>query len=270
MYSDEQLRVFETVVEYGSFSSAARSLGRTQASVSLLMARFETELGYQVFDRSGKRVELNKAGQKLYRLCQCRADVLRCLTNIAKSLHDNIETEVKLYLDECFPSHSIAGVLEQFHFRFPHTQIKMCQEPHVADLIIITSDEMQMKSEYVMWEWGPLMRSILVPVASSCGYEHEKFIQAPWTPSNPFDRSGLSAANPQVVLQLILNEMGWSWVPDYLLDTYRQDIDYQLLENKEPIVQQFMIGSKSSKGQATSWLLSKLKAELISEVNNAN
>ncbi|MBY6195933.1 LysR family transcriptional regulator [Vibrio hangzhouensis] len=269
MYSDEQLRVFETVVEYGSFSSAARSLGRTQASVSLLMARFESELGYQVFDRSGKRVELNKAGQKLYRLCQRRADVLRRLTNIAKSLHDNIETEVKLYLDECFPSHSIAGVLEQFHFRFPHTHIKMCQEPHGADLII-TSDDMQMKSEYVMWDWGVLMRSILVPVASCFGYQHEKFIQAPWTPSSPFDRSGLSAANPQVVLQLILNEMGWSWVPDYLLDTYRQDIDYQLLDYKEPIVQQFMIGSKQDNGQATAWLLLKLKEEFNLETDNAS
>ncbi|MGF1771828.1 LysR family transcriptional regulator [Vibrio wakamikoensis] len=270
MYSVEQLRVFETVVEHGSFSAAARLLRRTQASVSLLMSRLETELGFQVFERSGKKVTLNTAGRTLYTLCQRRSDALRHLTNIAKSLHAKIETEIKIYIDECFPRDSLCEVLEQFHLRFPHTQILAQRRALNADIIIVSSDEVKVNPNFADWEWHRLSTCKFVPITSSYAHRQESFIGTPWAPITPYDHASLTASNPQVVLQLILNDMGWSWVPEHLLALYKQGSDYQLLENKQQFYQQFLLGSPVDVGTATAWLVAKMNRELNTEVKNAS
>ncbi|MEO8530666.1 MAG: LysR family transcriptional regulator, partial [Deltaproteobacteria bacterium] len=62
----EQLHVFLTVVEKGSFSAAARTLNRAQSVVSYTIANLEAQLGVTLFRRVGtKRPELTEAGQSV-------------------------------------------------------------------------------------------------------------------------------------------------------------------------------------------------------------
>lgn len=56
---------FLAVVEYGSFSKAAVSLGVSQAAVSQAIGALEAELGHRVFHRSSGGVRLSSAGQAL-------------------------------------------------------------------------------------------------------------------------------------------------------------------------------------------------------------
>ena len=65
-----QLATFCEVVERKSFSQAAERLGVTQPAVSLQMRSLEQRLGAKLLDRSGRRVELTEAGQRLYRAAQ--------------------------------------------------------------------------------------------------------------------------------------------------------------------------------------------------------
>jgi hypothetical protein len=48
--SVDQLRVFLTVVETGSFAAAGRRLGRATSAVSYTIANLETQLGIALFD----------------------------------------------------------------------------------------------------------------------------------------------------------------------------------------------------------------------------
>ena len=50
----DQLRVLIAVAETGSFSAAARQLGRVQSAVSQAVATLEDILGTALFDRYGK------------------------------------------------------------------------------------------------------------------------------------------------------------------------------------------------------------------------
>src|SRR5690349_13121496 len=59
----EQLRTLLAVVEAGSFSGAARKLGRVQAAVSQSMDRLEAQLGLRLFDRSGRVPRLTQHGE---------------------------------------------------------------------------------------------------------------------------------------------------------------------------------------------------------------
>ncbi|WP_066129774.1 LysR substrate-binding domain-containing protein [Bordetella ansorpii] len=59
------MRTFLAVAHHGSFSEAAEQVALTQAAVSFQMRALETELGRELFDRSGRLALLNAAGREL-------------------------------------------------------------------------------------------------------------------------------------------------------------------------------------------------------------
>lgn len=52
----KQFEVFDTIMRAGSISAAARELGITQSAVSRILAKFEIELGYELFYRKNGRL----------------------------------------------------------------------------------------------------------------------------------------------------------------------------------------------------------------------
>ena len=60
-----QLRCFRLVAEMENISRAAKLLHISQPSLSQTIRRVEQEIGFPLFHREGKRIELNRAGQFL-------------------------------------------------------------------------------------------------------------------------------------------------------------------------------------------------------------
>ncbi|MBU0961331.1 MAG: LysR family transcriptional regulator, partial [Proteobacteria bacterium] len=58
-----QLKIFNAVVESGQVTRAAQSLSITQSAVSLALNEMENQLGGDLFDRSGRCLELNDRGR---------------------------------------------------------------------------------------------------------------------------------------------------------------------------------------------------------------
>jgi DNA-binding transcriptional LysR family regulator len=65
-----QLEFFLKVIEEGSFSKAADSVGRTQPAVSIAVRRLEEEVGAPLFDRSQKTPTLTEAGEIIHDYAQ--------------------------------------------------------------------------------------------------------------------------------------------------------------------------------------------------------
>ena len=59
------LAIFRAVIERGSFSAAADSLGVTQPAVSFHIRSLEERLGQKLIDRSGRQLSLTEAGEVL-------------------------------------------------------------------------------------------------------------------------------------------------------------------------------------------------------------
>ncbi|PTB21612.1 LysR family transcriptional regulator [Trinickia symbiotica] len=59
-----ELRTFLAVVRYGTFASAGSHIGLTQSAVSAQIQRLEAELGFALFDRTGRSATLNAAGRQ--------------------------------------------------------------------------------------------------------------------------------------------------------------------------------------------------------------
>ncbi|SEF88156.1 LysR family transcriptional regulator [Marinobacterium lutimaris] len=64
--TNEQLRAFIAVVEWGSFRAAGSHLFKTQSSVSASVRVLEEEFGLQLFDRSHYRPQLTSEGRTFY------------------------------------------------------------------------------------------------------------------------------------------------------------------------------------------------------------
>lgn len=59
-----ELKTFIAVSQYGTFSGAGARIGLTQSAVSAQMQRLEEQLGFALFDRTGRSATLNEAGRE--------------------------------------------------------------------------------------------------------------------------------------------------------------------------------------------------------------
>ncbi|MFL9889699.1 LysR family transcriptional regulator [Paraburkholderia sp. RL17-381-BIF-C] len=65
-----ELKTFIAVSQYGTFSGAGARIGLTQSAVSAQMQRLEQELGFALFDRTGRSATLNDAGRETLALAE--------------------------------------------------------------------------------------------------------------------------------------------------------------------------------------------------------
>jgi DNA-binding transcriptional LysR family regulator len=122
-YSLEQIDVFVACADTGSFSAAARRLGRSQSTVSATIANLEASLGTALFDRATKLPTLTDAGATL--LVEARDLLDRALTleSHADSLAEGNPSQITLALD--VPYHLVMPVLRDFAARHPHVDIEI-------------------------------------------------------------------------------------------------------------------------------------------------
>jgi DNA-binding transcriptional LysR family regulator len=65
-FTSRQLRAFLLVAQHRSFSRAAEALLITPSGLSLLIREFENQLGFRLFDRTTRHVELTTDGKQLF------------------------------------------------------------------------------------------------------------------------------------------------------------------------------------------------------------
>ncbi|MCD1608036.1 LysR family transcriptional regulator [Stutzerimonas kunmingensis] len=121
----DQIRTFVTVADSGSFRSGAARLLRVQSAISHAIANLETELGLQLFDRSGYRPVLTQEGQALLahaRDILLRADAMRAR---ARALGAGVELELTLVVDTLFPIESVALAITRASVEFPSTSFRL-------------------------------------------------------------------------------------------------------------------------------------------------
>ena len=124
MYSLDQLKMFVAAAEAGSFSAAGRALNKGQSAISIGISNFETDLGFELFDRGTRKPSLTKRGARL--LTFARAVLLQAedLDSVAQSIFAGDETRVRIVLDDAIFLPSLSRILVAFGDKFPASQIE--------------------------------------------------------------------------------------------------------------------------------------------------
>jgi len=115
----DQMRVLVAVADAGSFSAAARKLGRVQSAISQSIQTLETTLRLTLFDRSGKTPRLTDAGRALVGDARALIAAAQALRARAEGMADDVEPELTLAVDSMFPIPLLMESLKALRLAFP-------------------------------------------------------------------------------------------------------------------------------------------------------
>jgi DNA-binding transcriptional LysR family regulator len=126
MQNLDNLSLFLTIVESGSLTSAARTLGLPKSKLSRRLATLENELGSQLLVRTTRSQQLTETGEQLFRTCKPHLEALK---NAEASLSDFISLpkgKLKILLPIEFFNQVMAELISEFAMLYPEISIH-CQ-----------------------------------------------------------------------------------------------------------------------------------------------
>lgn len=151
----DQLKIFLTIVDTGSFAGAARRLNRAVSVISYGIANLEAQLGLSLFDREGTRKPtLTVAGRALLAEARGVAQGIDALRAKVKGLLDGLEAEVDLAVDVMLPAERLGPILRDFARGFPTVQLRL----HVEALGAVTA--MVLDGKAAIGLSGPLFAGV--------------------------------------------------------------------------------------------------------------
>ena len=122
----DQLRVFLTVVETGSFAAAGRRLMRATSAVSYSIANLEQQLGVTLFDRdSTRKPTLTEAGIAVLTEAQTVSVGVDNLRAKVSGLTAGLEAELGLVVDVMLPTSRLVDALQAFEAELPTVTLRL-------------------------------------------------------------------------------------------------------------------------------------------------
>ncbi|MEB8339560.1 LysR family transcriptional regulator [Streptomyces endophyticus] len=166
-----ELQCFNAVVRGGGFQAAADLLHRSHPSVFAAVAKLERQLGLDLLDRSGYRVQLTEAGHAFHRKVRVLLHDTEELQTYAAQLAMGEEAELRVVLGDLCPLPPVLEILGSFFAQRPQTRLHLLFETVTGPWERLLEDEADLivhrvpKSDMRM-EWIGLGRVALVPVVA--------------------------------------------------------------------------------------------------------
>ena len=118
------LETFLRIVELGNFTRAATELGYVQSTVTAQIHQMETELGFPLFDRVGKKVYLTAGGKELIPYAR---DAIRIMEQISVLYQgpEKIRGSLRVGVLESLMFSAMIDVLPVYQSRYKHIDIQI-------------------------------------------------------------------------------------------------------------------------------------------------
>lgn len=136
-YSPESLEAFVQTVASGSFSAAARALSKSQSTISNAIANLEDDLGFMLFDRSGRNPVLTEHGQRAFAQVQQILAASQRLDELAVRLSQGVEPRLSLAISDFWQADHHENLLNRFEVRYPDIDFEcmIAEDADALDLI---------------------------------------------------------------------------------------------------------------------------------------
>ncbi len=170
--NQEQLQIFTMVMQTGSFSAAARQLGKVPSTVSMSIANMELDLNLQLFERSGREPVPTAQALVLYEKTEQLLVEMNQWKQQAAALSEGLESELNIVVVSELLHTQWTDYITLLEQQFPLLQINVFSAPQEdaqamlmngsAQLALMFEREQLQSSE----QFVELKREALVPVAS--------------------------------------------------------------------------------------------------------
>ncbi|MGF1733946.1 LysR family transcriptional regulator [Photobacterium satsumensis] len=281
----DQLEAFVCAVQQGSFSAAARRIGKAQSRVSTAINNLELDLGFELFDRSARLPVLTPAGEEMYIeaqavLAQCERMSARAMTVSAGE-----EATFTIAIDEAVPITAFESLFAKIPAVYPllkltiingsQQDISQWVETEKADLgVLFHQDTLpdsleftsigQFKHALVVSREHPLA-AFPVPKITDLTQHRQLVIR---------DRMGVGKAEPissnywhidsyYMISSMVIRGVGWALVPEHVAQEqwYVDElVELSTEEIPEPLMVEMGVVKRRDQGvgQVMDWIYTEL------------
>ncbi|MBN9371912.1 LysR family transcriptional regulator [Hydrogenophaga sp. YM1] len=143
-FTSDNLRTFLAVLDTGSFSAAARQLGRVPSAVSMAIAQLEAELDLVLFDRRAREPRPTDVARALEPQARQIASQLRRLGAHAQALHQGLERQLTIAIAPELLSAPWSRSLAVLAEEFPALLVEVLSAPQADALRMLHAGEAQL------------------------------------------------------------------------------------------------------------------------------
>ncbi|QZA78497.1 LysR family transcriptional regulator [Deefgea tanakiae] len=277
--SIDALSAFVQAAELGSFSAAARHLGKSQSTISEAISNLEVDAGLALFDRTARQIKLTPAGVQLLNHARQVLNSHDALKRQASALHAGLEAQLSIVMSDTFQSREFESLLSEFAERFPllrlecladedqdvlhllhtgraHLGLIRAQASYGADFSALPIPGRREMAIYVSQQ-HPLAKIENPSVAMLA--EHRELVLSSYMENSNAQYSPRCWLAPSylMLLEMTLRGFGWAALPTWQAEYFGQNQLVQLkLPNWPRNVQVDVIWSRHAiLGPACSWLI---------------
>jgi DNA-binding transcriptional LysR family regulator len=282
MASHEVLLAFVQAATQGSFSAAARKLGRSQSTISAAVASLEIDLNLTLFDRSSRKPGLTPAGHVVLQRAEAILAATSRLEMTASQLSQGVEAKLTVALSDTYQSDRFEAALGTFEQRYPDLELECliaeCDDlvalvqsgrAHVAfaerqdsyppDLASSTVDE---RTEIALFVAHGHPLAALAKVDQEMLQQHRELRLA--TIVNPYESRAKgrvwSAPSYLMLLEMAQGGFGWAPLPRWLVERFGAGALQELQVRGWPktVSVDALWSRLNPPGPAGSWLIGKM------------
>lgn len=282
MASHEVLLAFVQAATQGSFSAAARKLGRSQSTISAAVASLEIDLNLTLFDRSSRKPGLTPAGHVVLQRAEAILAATSRLEMTASQLSQGVEAKLTVALSDTYQSDRFEAALGTFEQRYPDLELECliaeCDDlvalvqsgrAHVAfaerqdsyppDLASSTVDE---RTEIALFVAHRHPLAALAKVDQEVLQQHRELRLA--TIVNPYESRAKgrvwSAPSYLMLLEMAQGGFGWAPLPRWLVERFGAGALQELQVRGWPktVSVDALWSRLNPPGPAGSWLIGKM------------
>lgn len=282
MASHEVLLAFVQAATQGSFSAAARKLGRSQSTISAAVASLEIDLNLTLFDRSSRKPGLTPAGHVVLQRAEAILAATSRLEMTASQLSQGVEAKLTVALSDTYQSDRFEAALGTFEQRYPDLELECliaeCDDlvalvqsgrAHVAfaerqdsyppDLASSTVDE---RTEIALFVSHGHPLAALAKVDQEVLQQHRELRLA--TIVNPYESRAKgrvwSAPSYLMLLEMAQGGFGWAPLPRWLVERFGAGALQELQVRGWPktVSVDALWSRLNPPGPAGSWLIGKM------------
>jgi len=283
----EQWRTLQAVVDHGGYAQAAEALHKSQSSISYTVSKLQEQIGMELLHIEGRKAVLTSAGEALLQRSRNLIDHAMEIEQVAASLEQGWEAQVALATDAIFPKPILINAFKQF---FPESRgCKMLMREEVLSGAVEVLLEKKVDLSITPWvPPGFLGEKLMVidfiavahpdhalhklgrKVSSDDLSQHLHVVIKDSGVKQNRDSGWLGSdlrwtvTNLESARQLVLEGLGFSWIPTHEAWDYMQKgllLPLDLEENYQKMGGLYLVfANKSIAGPATELLASCIKS----------
>lgn len=129
------LRAFVSVTEHGSLSRAAKALTLSQPTIGRYISALESDLGVQLFERTGSGLALTSTGTDLLAFAQTMTEAADRVSLAAAGHAESIKGTIRITASEIVAMYVLPDILTALHKAEPEIEIELVASNQTENLL---------------------------------------------------------------------------------------------------------------------------------------